>query len=191
MMKLKRREKILLLFCLITVSFYFFDLFYYKPRSKRIKAIEAESKAVDQKLQQLSLLTREIETINERVKELENKLKGLNEKTLKGDELKAFLNHLAKESNPNLMKVISLKPIEEEITTNKEEGKTGLTGKLKKINITMILHSTFHKLQNYINEIGKLPFLIQIEGLQIERDEEIYPLLKATLTINLFVSSKK
>lgn len=187
-MKLKRREKILLLFCLIAVSFYFFDLFYYKQRVKRIKTMEEEIKAIDNKLQELTLLTKGIETSSSKVKELENKLRGLNEKTLKGEEFKAFLNHLAKESNPRLMRVISLKPVEEEIPT-RERIKS--IGKIKKINISMVLYSTFKKLQDYINEIEKLPFLIHIEGLQVERDEEIYPLLKVTLKINLFISSKK
>ncbi len=185
-MKLKRREKILLLFCLIAVSFYFFDLFYYKQRGKRIKTMEGEIKAIDNKLQELTLLTKGIETISSRVKELEDKLRGLNEKTLKGEEFKAFLNHLAKESNPRLMRVISLKPVEEEITTGERIG-----SKIKKISISMILYSTFQKLQDYINEIEKLPFLIHIEGLEVERDEQIYPFLKVTLKINLFISPKK
>ncbi len=188
-MKLKRREKILLLFCLIAVSFYFFDLFYYKPRGKRIKTIEGEIKAIDNKIQELTLLTKGIETLSSKVKELEDKLRGVNEKPLKGEEFKAFLNHLAKESNPRLMRVISLKPVEEEITTDKDGERIG--SKIKKISISMILYSTFQKLQGYINEIEKLPFLIHIEGLQVERDEEIYPLLKITLKINLFISPKK
>lgn len=191
MMKLKRREKILLLFCLIAVSFYFFDLFYYKPRLRKIKTVEKECKDIENKLQELSLLIKEKEIVNERLKELEDKLKELNEKTLKGNEFKAFLNHLAKESNPILMKIISLKPAEEEISPEKDREKIGLVGKLKKVNVNMVLHSAFYKLKNYINEIENLPFLIQIGGLQVERDEEIYPLLKVTLNISLFVSAKK
>ena len=182
-MALKNREKILLLLGLIAVSFYIFDLIYYTPRSRKIRGLEGELKAAELKLQELALLTKGMETINEKVKKLEDELRGLSEKTVKGDEFRSFLNHLAKESDPISMKIVSIKPLEEEIFN--DQG--GFIKNLKKVRVNLVLHSTFYKLENYLKGIEKLPYLIDIDDLQVERIEEIYPLLKATLLINLYI----
>jgi hypothetical protein len=53
----------------------------------------------------------------------------------------------------------------------------------------MVLHSNFTKLGAYLKEIEKLPFLVNVDSLQIERNEEILPLLKVTMGLSMHIVS--
>src|SRR4030043_275980 len=59
----------------------------------------------------------------------------------------------------------------------------------RKVTIQMVLHSTFPKLGSYLKEIEKLPFLVNVDSLQIERNEEILPLLKVTMGLSMHIVS--
>jgi Tfp pilus assembly protein PilO len=98
------------------------------------------------------------------------------------------LRHLAKESDSIQMKVISLTPQEEKLSL--PEGKKESTAfQYRKVTIQMVLHSNFTKLGAYLKEIEKLPFLVNVDSLQIERNEEILPLLKVTMGLSMHIIS--
>jgi len=124
-MALKKREKILLIFVLIAVAIFLFDRFYYTPKNRKALSLKEEVKAADLKLSELSLLTQGLETTETMIAQMEKELKGLGERTLRGEEFRAFLKHLARESDPLQMKVISLAPSEEKVSPPEE--KIGLT----------------------------------------------------------------
>jgi hypothetical protein len=42
-------------------------------------------------------------------------------------------------------------------------------------------------LESYLKGIEELPFLVQIEGLQIQRNDEIQPLLKVALGLKMYI----
>src|SRR4030042_3238454 len=114
-MQLKSKEKILLIFVIIAIAIWGFDRFYYTPQSRKISKFKEEIKAADQKMEQFLLLTKGVETVEAEVTRLEGELKALSERTLKGEEFRAFLRHLARESNALPMKIISLTPQEEKL----------------------------------------------------------------------------
>jgi Tfp pilus assembly protein PilO len=191
-MKLKSREKILIIFVLIAIAIWAFDRFYYAPQSRKILQFKEEIKAADQKMEQFLLLTKGVETVEAEVTRLERELKGLTERTLKGEEFRAFLRHLARESNALPMKIISLTPLEEKLSLpvgidSSREGKKESTFQYRKVTIQMVLHSTYTKLGTYLKDIEKLPFLVNIDSLQIERNEEISPLLKVTMGLSMYI----
>ena len=187
-MKLKSREKVLLIFVLIAIAIWAFDQFYYSPQSRKILRLKEEIKAADLKMDQFLLLAKGVETVETEVTRLEKELKALSERTLKGEEFRAFLRHLARESDSLQMKVISLTPQEEKLPL--PEGKKESTAfQYRKVTIQMVLHSTFPKLGSYLKEIEKLPFLINVDNLQIERNEEILPSLKITMGLSMYIIS--
>jgi hypothetical protein len=188
-MVLKSRERILLIFVLIAIAIWVFDRFYYTPQSRRISALKEEVKAADLKLNEFLLLTKGVETSEAEVNRVESELKGLKERTVKGEEFRAFLKHLARESDPLQMKLISLIPGEEKLTLPDTDGKKAASFQLRKVTILMVLHSTYPKLGAYLKEIKELPFLINIESVQIERKEEILPLLKVTIGLSMYIIS--
>jgi len=191
-MKLKSREKILIVFVSIAIAIWGFDRFYYTPQSRKILKFKEEIKAADQKMEQFLLLTKGVETVEAEVTRLEKELKGLSERTLKGEEFRAFLRHLAKESNALPMKMISLTPLEEKLSLpvgidSYREGKKESTFQYRKVTIQMVLHSNYPKLGTYLKDIEKLPFLVNVDSLQIERNEEILPLLKVTMGLSMHI----
>lgn len=187
-MALKRREKILLIGVLIAVAVFLFDRFFDTPINRKISSLEGEVKAADSKLSELALLSKGLETAEAEIIRLEEELKGLSERTLGGEEFRAFLRHLARESDPLQMKVISITPSEEKLL-QPEEKKGAIPPDARKVTVQLVLHSAFAKLESYLKGIEGLPFLIQIEGLQIEKTEEAQPLLKVTLNLKMYIIS--
>ena len=114
-MKLKSREKILVVLAIIAIAIWAFDRFYYTPQIHKMKLLEAEIKAADLKLNESLLMAKGMETLEAEVLHQEGELKRLSERTLKGEEFRTFLKHLARESDPLQMKVISLTPQEEKL----------------------------------------------------------------------------
>ncbi|MBM4339941.1 MAG: hypothetical protein FJ110_10380 [Deltaproteobacteria bacterium] len=185
-MALKRREKILLVVVLVAVAIFLFDRLFDTPMNRKISMLKGEVKAADSKLAELALLSKGLETAEAEIIRLEEELKGLSERTLRGEEFRAFLRHLARESDPLQMKVISISPSEEKISPS-EEKKESVLQDSRKVAVHLVLHSTFAKLESYLKGIEELPFLVQIEGLQIQRNDEIQPLLKVTLGLKMYI----
>jgi len=183
-MRLKSREKILLVFVAIAIAIVAFLKFYYDPRKRIISGLEAEVKTTDLRLAESQLLTKGAETVEADVTRLEKEFDRLSKKTLKGEEFKAFLRHLARESDPLQMKIISLVPQEEKPLI--PEGQKGPPAfQYRKVAVQMVLHSTYAKLGSYLKQIEDLPFLINVDRLQIERTEETQPFLKVTMGLSM------
>ena len=186
-MALKSREKTLMVFVLIAIAIWGFDRFYYTPQNRKIIQFKGEIKAADQKMEQFLLLTKGVETVEAEVIRLEEELKGLSERTLKGEEFRAFLRHLARESNALQMKIISLTPQEEKLSLPEKKKESDF--QYRKITIQMVLHSDYAELGIYLRDIEKLPFLVNVDSLQIERNEGISPFLKVTMGLSMHMVS--
>jgi hypothetical protein len=129
-----------------------------------------------------------VETLETEVLRQERELKRLSERTLKGEEFRTFLKHLAKESDPLQMKVISLVPQEGKILPS-EGKKEASASQYRKVSVQVVLHSTYPKLSAYLKGIEELPFLIHVDNLQLERSEEGQPLLKVTMELSMYIIS--
>jgi hypothetical protein len=187
-MKLKNREKILFTLACIAAAILLFDRLHYSPQNRKIYLFKEEIKAADTKLKEFTLLSQGVEATEAEINRLEKELKGLNERILKGEEFRTFLRHLARESDPLQMKIISLTPQEEKISPP-EEKKGTPSLQYKKVIVKMVFHSTYAKLGAYLRGVEELPFLIHIDSLQVERNEEIQPFLKVTMGLNMFITS--
>ncbi len=170
----------------IAIAIFLFDRFFDTPTNRKITSLKEEVKAADAKMSELTLLSKGLETAEAEISKLEEELKGLSDRTLRGEEFRAFLRHLARESDPLQMKVISIVPTEEKIVPS-EEKKEHISSDARKVTVQLTLHATFAKIESYLRGIEELPFLVQIEGLQIERNEEAQPLLKATLGLKMYM----
>ena len=186
-MVLKSREKILIVLAVIVIGILAFDRFYYTPQSRKIQRLKAEVKAADLKLNESLLVAKGIETLEAEVHRLEGELKRLSERTLRGQEFRTFLRHLAKESDSLQMKVISLTPHEEKLPS--PEGKKEFSAsQYRRVIVQMVVHSTYNKLAAYLKGIEELPFLINVDNLQVEKNEEVQPLLKVTMGLSMYIA---
>jgi len=187
-MVLKNREKIFIVFAVVAISIWVFDRFYYAPQSRNIQGLKAEVKAADLKLDEFLMVGKGVETLEAAVLREEEELKKLSERTLKGEEFRTFLKHLAKESDPAQMKVISLIPQEEKLLPLQGK-KEASASQYRKVSVQVVLHSTYGKLGTYLKGIEELPFLIHVDNLQVERSEEGQPLLKVTMQLSMYMIS--
>lgn len=185
-MKLKNRERILIVLAAIAIAVWVFDILYYTPQSREMERLRAEIKAADMKLNESLVLAKSVETLEGDILRGEGELTRLSERTLKGNEFRTFLKHLGKESDPLQMKVISLTREEDKLPST--EGKRAISPtQYRKVSIQIVLHSTYAKVQSYLKGIEELPFLIHVESIQIERNEEVQPLLKMTIGLSMYV----
>ncbi len=187
-MVLKSREKLLLVFVGIAMVVWAFDRFYYTPQRRRILSLKEEIKAANQKMEQFLLLTKGVETVEAEVAHLEGELKTLSERTLKGQEFRTFLRHLARESNSLQMKIISITPQEERLSLPGERKEVRVS-QYRKVTVQMVLLSTYMRLGAYLKDLQKLPFLVNVDSLQIERNEEMSPSQKVTMGLSIYTLS--
>jgi hypothetical protein len=187
-MTLKSREKILITFAVIAVAFWVFMTFYFTPENRKIKALKVELKAADLKLDESLLMTKGVETLEAEVLRQEEALKRLSERTLRGEEFRTFLRHLARESDSPQMKVVSLTPQEESFPPP-EGKKGGPTSQYRRVVVQVVLHSTYAKLRTYLKEIEELPFFIVVDHIRIEKTGEVQPLLKVNMGLSMYVAS--
>jgi Tfp pilus assembly protein PilO len=189
-MVLKSREKILIVLAVIVIGILAFDRFYYTPQSHKIQRLKAEVKAADLKLNEFLLVAKGVEALETEVIRQEGELKKLSERTLKGEEFRTFLKHLAKESDSLQMKVISLIPQEEKLPLPEGKKETSAS-KYRRVSVQMVLHSTYTKLGTYLKGIEELPFLINVDSIQIEKNEEVQPLLKVTVGLSMYIAGEE
>ena len=185
-MVIKSREKILIVLAIIAGAIWAFDSFYYTPQINKMKMLKAEVKAADLKLNEFLLVAKGVETLETEVLRQEGELKRLSERTLKGEEFRTFLKHLARESDPLQMKVISLIPQEEKLLLPEGKKETSAS-QYRRVSVQMVLHSTYAKLGTYLKGIEELPFLINVDNLQVEKNEEVQPLLKVTMRLSMYI----
>jgi Tfp pilus assembly protein PilO len=188
-MVLKGREKILAVLAIIAIAIWAFDHFYYTPQTHKISRLKADIKAADLKLNESLLVAKGMETLEAEVLRQEGELKRLSERTLKGEEFRTFLKHLARESDPLQMKVISLNPQEEKLPPP-EGKKEASASQYRRVSVQMVLHSTYAKLGTYLKGIEELPFLINVDNLQVEKEEGVQPLLKVTMGLSMYIIEK-
>lgn len=190
-MVLKGREKILIVLAVIAGAIWAFDRFYYTPQINKMKTLRAEVNGADLKISESLLVAKGVETLENEVLRQEGELKRLSERTQKGEEFRTFLRHLAKESDPLQMKVISIIPQEEKLPLPEGKKETPASqSQCRRVSVQMVLHSTYNKLGGYLKGVEELPFLIHVDNLQVEKNEEVHPLLKVTLGLNMYVTEE-
>jgi Tfp pilus assembly protein PilO len=187
-MKLNNRETLLITIMVIAIGVWAFDQFYYTPRSRKIVRLKEEIQSADLKLKESLILTKGLETTEAEVSQLEKKLEAFVPKTEKGGEFKTFLNHLAGESQRLHMKIVSIAPQKEAGISPKEHGENPLPP-YEKVPVSVVLHSGFNSIGDYLKSIEELPLLLDISGVRIEKEEGLFPLLKATITLTLYTHS--
>jgi len=187
-MKLKSREKILAGLAIIAITIWVFDHFYYTPQIRKIKMLRAEVKSADLKLSESLLLGKGVEALETEVLRQEEELIRLSGRTLKGEEFRTYLKHLARESDSLQMKFISLIPQEEKLPPPEGKKETSAS-QYRRVTVQMVLYSTYAKLGTYLKGIEELPFLIHVDSLRVEKNEEGHTLLKVTIGLSMYISA--
>ena len=121
---------------------------------------------------QKSLLTKEelikaIPNPNKEIREIKDKIKELEKKSISQEKLPKIIQQLTKESSRLNIEIISIRPVEE--PPFKEEN---LPKGVKKVYLEITLKTSYINLGNYLKAIEKLPIIFTIESLVVKRFEE-------------------
>lgn len=187
-MKLRSREKILIFFVFIALAIWIFDHFYYTPQKKKIHQLKEEIKSFDLRLKESPFFAQSINGIESEVADLEEKLKIIIDRTLKDKESRAFLKYLARDSSRLQMKLVSLDIKEEKLSQPAEEKTTSIFD-YKRISALMVFNTTYSALKTYLKDIEELPFLVTVDNIQIEKNNEAPLPLKVTMGLDILIMS--
>jgi Tfp pilus assembly protein PilO len=187
-MKLKSREKILIFFVFIAIAIWAFDHFYYTPQKRKIQQLKEEIKSADLRLRESPFFAQNVNGVESEVASLEEKIKIIIDKTLKDRESRAFLRYLARDSSRLQMKLISLDIKEEELLPPAEEKNTSILD-YKRVSALMVFNTTYSALKTYLKDIEELPFLLSVDHIQIEKNNEVPLPLKATIGLDMLIMS--
>lgn len=188
-MVLKYREKIMIFLGVLAVAVWAFDHFYYMPHKKKIAELKAEIAAVDSKLTQARAFRQGVEATEREITRLEKEMQVYRERLLRGEELRTFLKQLAKDSERLAIKIISLSP--QEAKSPEEIEHKEQNAEYKKVAVQMAMWATYRSLESFISNLERLPFLISLDYLKVERQEDKYPYLFVTLEIGVQIYEKK
>jgi hypothetical protein len=187
-MKLKSREKILIFFVVLAIVIWAFDHFYYTPQKKKILRLKEEIKSADLKLKESLIFDQGVEVMESEVSRLEKEFQMLTERTLRGEEFRVFLKHLAKDSDRLQMKIVSMDIKEEKISPPEKE-KTTSPLQYSKVTVLMVLYSTYNAVESYVKSIEELPFIVSVDRMQVEKNDSTLPVLKVTMWLNVLIMS--
>lgn len=187
-MKLKSREKILIFFVVLAIVIWAFDHFYYTPQKKKILRLKEEIKSADLKLKESLIFDQGVEVMESEVSRLEKEFQMLTERTLRGEEFRVFLKHLAKDSDRLQMKIVSMDIKEEKISPPEKE-KTTSPLQYSKVTVLMVLYSTYNAVEAYVKSIEELPFIVSVDRMQVEKNDSTLPVLKVTMWLNVLIMS--
>jgi Tfp pilus assembly protein PilO len=84
------------------------------------------------------------------------------------------------------MKIVSLTLQEEKLSLPEGEQAVSFF-QYKRVMVKILLQSTYNAIGAYLKSIEELPFLVSVDNLQIERTEEILPLLKVNMGLSVLV----
>jgi len=187
-MVLKSREKILIFFVVLAIVIWAFDHFYYTPQKKKISRLKEEIKSADLRLKESLFFDQGMEFVESEVSRLEKEFQMLTEQTLRGEEFRVFLKHLARDSDRLQMKIVSMDLKEERISPPEKE-KTNIPQQYSKVTVMMVLYSTYNAVEAYVRSIEELPFIVSVDNLQVEKNDIKSPLLKVTMWLNVLIMS--
>ncbi len=171
----------------IALAIWAFDWFYYTPQKGKILQHREGIRAADLRLKELLIYSQGMQTVEAEVSRLEKELQEYKERMLKGAEFRAFLKHLAQQSDRLQIKMISLKP-QEEKTSLPEEKKSTSTFQYRRVTVQMVVLATYSALNTYLLGLEELPFLT-VDHLEIEQREKMLPFLQVTLGLSVHMIS--
>lgn len=178
MYRVTKREKIIIWAAVYAVVLVCFHEFVYQPKEKELLRLQEEIKTVDLEIERI---VRAIPGLRKSEQELtrEQRRLSLLEKSTSGrQQILELLRQLAREAYRLNMDVISLEPREEPPLENSP---------YKRLTIVMNIQCSYRHLGLYLKGLIDLPGLVTVDGVQIVRDNQIFPKLQVKLTLSTFV----
>jgi Tfp pilus assembly protein PilO len=173
-----KREKTIIWAAVYVVVFVCFHEFVYQPKEKELLRLKEEIKTVDLEIERIVRAIPGLRKSEEELTREQRRLSLLEKSTSGRQQILELLRQLAKEAYRLNMDVISLEPREEPPLENSP---------YKRLTIVMNLQCPYRHLGLYLKGLIDLPGLVTVDGVQIVRDNQIFPKLQVKLTLSTFV----
>ena len=166
MVKLKREQALLAIVTVLILSMLF--KFVYQREIRKIVTLKKQLTETSQELKDANILIQQKISKNTE-RELEERFAGENEV----NDILSFLTESAQASG------IILDSIKQRETARKEF--------YEDIPIEIELYAEYGEILNYLGKIATFPKLLQIDNLEIIRDETVLPRLRVKLMVRTYV----
>jgi|GEM_PF-2889455 len=179
-----KREKIMIGTAVSAVIFMSFHMFFYQPKKKGVLRLQEEIKTVDLEIERIARAIPGLRKLGEEVAR-KQKSGALVKRIPSGEKpVQKLLWQLAGEASRLDMDVISLESGEGSESPHEESP-------YKRLAVVMNIQCPYLYLSSYLKRISDLPGLVTVDELEIVRDKQIFPRVKAKLTLSAFVRRMK
>ena len=176
-----KREKIMIGAAVSAVVFMSFYMLLYQPEKKELLRLQKEIKTVNLEIERIAIAVQGLRKLEEEVA-LAQKRASLVRRIPSGEKpVQELLRQLAAKASRLDMDVISLKSGEVSESPQEESP-------YKSLAVVMNIQCPYRHLGSYLNGINDLPGLITVNGLEIVRDNQIFPRVKVKLTLSILVT---
>ena len=179
-----KREKIMVGAAVSAVVLMCFYVFVYQPKNKQCMALQERIKRADLEIERIVRAIPDLEKLEKEVARERKRVSLVKKTTSDMKPIEQILQQLARDTCNLGIDVISMQLV--------EESKPSLeTSRYRKMNIVINIQCPYRCLGSYLKGLGDLPGLFIIDGLEIVRDNRIFPKLRAKLTLSTYISGKK
>jgi hypothetical protein len=181
MYPVSKRKKISIGAGIFIVLFICFYVFVYEPQKKEALRLQEEIKTVDKEIDRILKAVPVLAKLEEEIRN-EQKRVFLARKPMSGEQhMQELLQQLERDASRLNMKVVSLEFV-------KESESTKIFSNYKKLTMVINIQCPYPNLVSYLKELKNLPGLPVIDGLEIVKDDQIFPQVQVKLTLSTFIS---
>lgn len=175
-----KREKIMIGAAVSAVVFMCFYMFVYKPQKKEALRLQEKIKTVDIEIERIVRAAPGLRKLEEEVTR-EQKRVSLVKKAMSGEQqMLELLRQLARQAYRSDMDVISLGSAEESESSHEKS-------RYKRLTTVINIQCPYRQLGSYLKRLSDLPGWVTVDGLQIVRDNQIFPRVQVKLTLSTFI----
>jgi len=180
MYRINKREKIMIGAAVFAVALICFYVFVYQPKNKEFMTLQERIKSVDREIERIVKAIPDLKKLEEDVTR-EQKWVSLAKKTASDMQpIEQLLQHLARDTRRLNIDVISM-GLGKELKPSHEKSR------YKRMTMVINIQCPYRHLGSYLKSLGELPGLFILEGLEIARDNQIFPKLRINLALSAFV----
>jgi Tfp pilus assembly protein PilO len=188
-MVLKTREKIMIGVAVLVGVVMGFDQFFTTPKKKEVAALQKQVQESNEKMASVTASLTGLNPIKKRVGEKRKEKEALSGRIPDDRQISLIMDQLGKESQTKQIDLVQLNINEESAKGASEgQGKTG-AGSYKRVILDVGLSAGFNSIGSCLENIQSLPIFMEIEKVDVRRQEESFPKLKVSFQQFLFVSS--
>jgi Tfp pilus assembly protein PilO len=180
MHRVTKRERIMIGAAVLAVVLMCFYVFVYQPKKIQCMTLQKRIKSTGLEIDRIVRAIPDLKKLEEEVGREQKWVSLAREAASDMQPMEQLLQQLARDTGSLDIDVISLE-LREELGPSHEKSS------YKKTTIVINVQCPYRHLGSYLKGLDGLPGLFVLEGLEIVRDDQIFPKLQAQLTLSTFV----